>query len=92
MSILPKALSVASTIASMSDSTETSALMYVAIPRVSWMSRRVSWPPSMSMSAMATSAPSSAKRWQIARPIPDEPPVTIATLSFSLMSGLRAAF
>ena len=38
------------------------------------------WPRSSSMSPTTTRAPSSTKRWTVASPMPEQPPVTTATL------------
>src|SRR5262249_9195062 len=65
---------------SRSASTPTSVRPKAAWPPDSTISATTRGPASSSMSAHTTAAPSAAKRRSVAAPIPDAPPVTIATL------------
>ena len=66
-----------------SDSIDTSVRTKRARPPASVINETVLRPPSELMSATTTFAPSSAKSRQVARPMPEPPPVTMATLSLS---------
>jgi hypothetical protein len=60
---------------------DTSASKKNASPPSSLTARAVSSPLAMVRSTTTTLAPSAAKARQLARPIPDPPPVMTATLS-----------
>src|SRR3954452_7602704 len=76
----PSSLTAVATIASLSAGLDVSTLANAARRPIASISPTVFLPCSSRMSATSTSAPSSARRRQHARPIPLPPPVTIATL------------
>ena len=79
-SSFPYLLSAASTQFLAWSAFETSVFTKIAFPPILAISFTVLRPPSSLMSAITTLAPFFAKRVADALPIPDEPPVTIATL------------
>ena len=62
---------------------DTSTSMAMAWPPFSLMKLATSSAFRLRMSATTTAAPSSANRFELAAPMPEPPPVTIDTLSFS---------
>src|SRR3990172_4967706 len=80
MSTPPNVYSVKATIRSIPSQRVTSVYTNAAWPPASSRSRTVSRPPASSTSATATAAPASARAMAVARPMPEPPPVTRATL------------
>ena len=79
MSMPPKAASTEAKSAATPAGVDTSASKKEARPSAPAMARTVSSPPARSMSATATVAPSAANATAVARPMPDDAPVTSAT-------------
>ena len=71
------------TMASIWSALEVSTCTNKASPPCSPMRRTVSSPPDRLRSATTTRAPSSTKRSEVRRPMPEDAPVTKATLSLS---------
>ena len=91
MSTPPKASSDASSAAAIWASSVTSQATLTA-PSVVPISRATASALPASMSATMTHAPSAARRWAMARPIPEPPPVTNATrVASGLGLGRRAS-
>src|SRR5712692_8631710 len=76
----PKAVTARSTIASTAADFATSVLTKIASLPASLTILRVSWPPGSTTSASINFAPSRAKIFAVARPIPEPAPVITAIL------------
>src|ERR1043166_3782874 len=84
----PKACIVSATMRSVLRTSYRSACTAMALPPEPLMRAATSLAAAPLMSTMASFAPSAAKRTAAPSPMPCAPPVTIATLSFSLMLDL----
>lgn len=80
-SSLPNSFTAVSTQFLASRELETSVLTQIAFPPLLLISSTVLLPPTSSMSATTTLAPFAAKVMAAPRPIPEEAPVTMVTLS-----------